>query len=182
MDEKDQPVSNGIVVSGSEESAPHAGDGVEDPNGSIEAVSGYALPEPSVSSAESASAGGPERAAAVDPTLDNFKLDVGKRNLRGSGRRPSTEMTTGSASPATPICTPGGFTPRCSSPRPTTRTGSAPVGSWSPNVLITAGHCVHINGGGAGPERLGQPDPGHPRSRRFDETVRRGDEHRLSSR
>ena len=142
MDRHDEPVSNGLTIDITEETQPETGGTGLAPAGPIEAVEGYEIPEP-FGAVESI--GGPER-AAVDETLDRFRLDIGNATFGFSpetihGDDDRRRITNGDTAE---------YPWRVhASLLITAADGSNWIGTgWfvSPRLLITAGHCVFIKG------------------------------------
>lgn len=149
-DPLDESVNNGFETGAIEEDEPETGDGdIEVGDGAIESVEGYE--PPTMSSGDEfgpESAGGDDSDVEVDPTLAEYQFDIGNASF---GFGPETVH---------------GMDDRVKIGDP--RTSSYPwrvhcsllikaadnsnwIGTgWfiSPNVLITAGHVVHINGSG----------------------------------
>jgi V8-like Glu-specific endopeptidase len=139
-DELDESVTN-VVAGDSEEEEPEAGAEAAEVNGEIEMVEGYETPTPP--GAEIAEFG-PE-GAEVDETLDRYHIDIGNASF---GFGPETVHGIDDRRQITDKTADYPWRVHCSL-LITAADNSNWIGTgWfiSPNVLITAGHVVFING------------------------------------
>ncbi|MDH3683629.1 MAG: endopeptidase [Acidimicrobiia bacterium] len=143
MDARDEAVTNGIAVDSTAEEPPESGGARPETDDGMELVEGYDRPEPAVTEAAAA---GPDT-AGVDPTLERYRVDIGNASF-GTGLTPETVHGPDDRRQITGNTNDYPWRVHCSL-LITAADNSTWIGTgWfvSPRLLVTAGHCVFING------------------------------------